>query len=267
MNLDAQITSAVQQDVFMKSRNLMVVVLVTCLLYYACFAAGQLVMRYVGGALYATPQMLPWIFPIELAMLILLVYVTRRFFNFDAVGLGRAKGRGRWLDWLLVLLPVAWGGWLLVMWLAELSPQEWAHLNKGSLLLGVLGIVMVGISEEWMFRGLVLHRFAELDGWNAALSRFSQQLMARRLAQRDWSGLGSKATGVVVNAALFSLLHAINLIGGYPPEAVEYQLIGTFAFGIFFGVLACWLPSIRPLMAWHFFWDFSMIVGNYIHVY
>lgn len=250
----------------MKSHNPTLIVLITCGLYYACFAVGQLVMRYVGGVLYGTPEMLPWILPIELAMLVLLGFVTKRFFAFGAVGLGRVPGRGRWIDGFLVMIPVVIAGWLLGVWFMELSPQGWAHLNLGGLLLGILGIGMVGISEEWMFRGLLLHHFAELKGWKATLSRFSQWLMARGLAQRDWSEMESKATGVAVSAVLFSLLHAINVLGGYPPAAVGYQLIGTLAFGVCFGVLACWLPSIRPLMAWHFLWDYFMIVGNYVRV-
>ena len=247
----------------MKSLNLTWVVLTTCVLYYACMAVGLSVMWYVGGVQYGTAAMLPWIFPIEFAMLALLTYVTRRFFVFQTVGLGRVPGRGRWLDVVLTATPVVVAGGLLVRWLMALSPSGWAHLNAGSLVLGILGIGMVGISEEWMFRGLLLHHFARLKGWEATLARFSHWLIARGWAQRDWSRLGSQALGVAVNAVLFSLFHAVNVLGGYPRAAVGYQLIGTLAFGVFFGVLACWWPSIRPLMAWHFVWDYFTIVGNY----
>lgn len=251
----------------MKTSNPTLVVLMTCVLYYACMAVGQSVMRYVGGAQYGTPGMLFWIFPIELSMLALLGYVTKRFFSFAAAGLGAVQGRGRWVDRLLVLIPVGLAGWLLVVWLTGLSPQGRDQLDTGSLLLGIVGIGMVGITEEWMFRGLLLRHFAGLKEWNSVLSRLSKWLMARGLAQRDWSHLGSQASGIIVNAVLFSALHAVNVVGGYPPAAVGYQMIGTLAWGISFGVLACWLPSIRPLMAWHFLWDYFVIVGNYIHVF
>jgi membrane protease YdiL (CAAX protease family) len=243
------------------------IVLATCLLYYACMAIGQWVMRYIGNAKYATTAMLPWIFPMEFAMTLLLLYVTRRFFTFEVVGLGKVQGKRRWVDIGLVITPVALAGLLLMFWLAQLSPQGLAQLDKGVLLIGILGIGLVGISEEWMFRGLVFHHFAGIEEWEAALSRGWKTLIARGLARHDWSGTGSKAIGIAVNAILFSLFHAINVIGGYPPSAVASQMIGTFAFGVVFGALACWLPSIRPLMAWHFLWDYFMIVGNYIHTF
>ncbi|MFN8371419.1 MAG: CPBP family intramembrane glutamic endopeptidase [Anaerolineae bacterium] len=244
-----------------------VVVLVTCLLYYACMAVGQWVMRYIGNTQYGTTGMLPWILPIELAMIILLLYVTRRFFVGDTIGLGQVQGKRRWIDLALTITPIALAGLLLLSWMTALSPQGLADIDKGILLTGIVGIGLVGISEEWMFRGLVLHHFGAVKEWEAGLSRASQALIARGLARQDWSSAGSKAIGITVNAILFSLLHAINVIGGYPPADVVNQLIGTLAFGVVFGVLAYWLPSIRPLMAWHFFWDYFTIVGSYVHTF
>lgn len=222
-------------------------------------------MRYVGGAIYGTPAMLPWIFLIELPMILLLAYVTKRSFSFEQVGLGQAQKKGRWADLALVILPITFAILLLGYWLTQLSPFGRAHLNLGVLTLGILGVGLVGISEEWMFRGVILHHFASLPQWQAALSHVWKNLIARSLARYDWSSAATQAAGIATNAMLFSLLHAFNLIGGYSPSAVAYQMIGTVALGVVFGALACWLPSIRPLMAWHFLWDYFVFVGNYFH--
>lgn len=243
------------------------IVLATCLLFYAINAIGEWVMRYVGNVEYGSADMLPWVFPMEVVALLLLAYVTRRFFVLDEVGLGAVRGKKRWLDLGLTITPIVLAGLFLVSWLAQLSPQGLAKIDKGLLVIGTLVFGMVGISEEWMFRGLVFHHFAGMKTWRAALSRVFQRWIERGLARQDWSSAISVAIAILVNALLFSLLHATNLIGGYPPAAVAYQLIGTFAFGILFGVLAWRLPSIRPLMAWHFFWDFTMIVGAYVHTF
>ncbi len=240
------------------------VVLATCLLYYALDALGQWAMHSIGNANYGTPAMLPWIFHIQLVMVLLLVYVTRRCFIPEEVGLGAVRGNKHWIEMTLVITPIAIGAILMIIWLSRLSPEGWAQIDKGVLLTGILGIGLVGISEEWMFRGLILHHFSTIKEWNASISRGWEHLLKRGLVRHDWSGTVNKAIGIGVSAALFSLLHATNFFGGYSPSAVSYQLIGTFAYGVVFGVLAFRLPSIRSLMAWHFLWDYSMIIGGYL---
>ncbi len=227
---------------------------------------GQFVMRYIGGVEYGNTAMLLWLFPAEFATTLLLVYVTARFFSLETAGLGSAKGIGRWVENTLVIIPVALAALLLALWFRDLSPHSAAKVDKGVLLIGILTLGLVGISEEWMFRGLILRHFAGMKELEAALSKVSKNLMARGLVKHDWSSAGSKAAGILASAVLFSLFHANNAIGGYPLSAVIYQLVGTLALGVFFGALACWLPSIRPLMAWHFLWDYFIILGNYFHM-
>jgi hypothetical protein len=130
------------------------IVLATCALYYVCMAGGQLVMRYVGGARYATGAMLPWIFPIQLLMVLLLTYVTKRYLGFEQVGLTKVQTKERRADLTLTILPIVLAALLLVYWLVRLPPQGRALLNLDIVTLGVAGIALVRVSEEWMFRGI-----------------------------------------------------------------------------------------------------------------
>ncbi len=243
------------------------VILAIILLYYALSAAGALAMRYIGDAQYSTPAMLPWVFHRQIIDILFLSYVTRRFFAPNQIGLGTVKGKRRWLDMGLVITPIVLASLFLIIWLSRLSPHGLAQIDKGILVTGIPAVVMVGITEEWMFRGLMFHYFSTKKEWCDAISRAWETIMARGFARHDWSGAINKAIGIGVSAILFSLSHATNLISGYPASAVGYQLIGTLAFGVVFGALASWLPSIRPLMAWHFLWDYSMIIGGYLSTF
>lgn len=241
------------------------VVLMAFVLDCAIMGTGQAVMRVAGGVRYGDAGMLVWLFPAEVAMTLMLFHVTRRYFSLDRAGLGPVSGRGRWLDGLGVAVPIAVAGLLLASWVAGDSSPDFAGVNTPVVLVGIPTLALVGISEELMFRGLTLHHFANVDAVASALSRWSERLISRGLARHNLAGVGSKALGVAVSAVLFSLFHAVNAIGGLPAPAVAYQMIGTLAFGALFGALALWLPSIRPLMALHFLWDYAVFIGGYFH--
>jgi membrane protease YdiL (CAAX protease family) len=238
-------------------------VLVTYIVYGSIMAINQAIMRLVGNVRYGESKMLVWLFPAEAIISAMLVFVTRRYFSWEFVGLGKTRGVKQWTDWLGTAIPVVLGVILLASWVTALTPQGFAKMDIAIVGVGTLTIALVGFSEELMWRGLVLFQFTNIETVDRALSRLFEKLIARGLARYDSSKIISNALGIALNAILFSLFHAVNAIGGYAPPDVIYQMIGTVALGVVFGTLALRLPSIRPLMAIHFLWDYFIIMGNY----
>ncbi len=238
-------------------------VLVTYIVYGGIMATNQAVMRFVGNVRYGESKMLVWLFPAEAIISAMLVFVTQRYFSWEFVGLGKTRGAKRWIDSLGIALPIVLAVILLTSWITTLTPQGFAEVNIAVVGVGTLTIALVGFSEELMWRGLILSQFTKIEAVDRALSRLFEKLIARGLAHYDSSKFISNALGIVINAVLFSLFHAVNAIGGYAPSSVIYQMIGTVALGVVLGTLALCLPSIRPLMAIHFLWDYFIIMGNY----
>jgi membrane protease YdiL (CAAX protease family) len=89
------------------------------------------------------------------------------------------------------------------------------------------GVLTVAFGEEGVFRGLVL----------------------RLLLQR---GLRPAIFG---SAALFGLMHLVNLANGAPAISVASQVLMTFGIGIGFGAVALASGTIWPLVAIHFLMD------------
>jgi membrane protease YdiL (CAAX protease family) len=93
-------------------------------------------------------------------------------------------------------------------------------------LLAVAGFttLLVGLGEETMYRGIVLHAFLTTNRVRFAM---------------------------LVSAIAFSLLHAVNVFGGVSLLSVPAQLIMTFLLGFFFAPLMLKLNNILPLMIFH----------------
>lgn len=111
--------------------------------------------------------------------------------------------------------------------------------NTNLLLLCLLMTVLVGFSEELMFRGIILRIFLEKNSLNKA---------------------------ILISALLFSLLHSVNVLAGLDPLGVMLQLLSTFIFGIIYGCLAIIMKNIIPLIIFHATWDFLLISKDLTHV-
>lgn len=95
--------------------------------------------------------------------------------------------------------------------------------------------MLVGFSEELMFRGIVLYAFKADD---------------------------SVLKEIVVSAVCFSALHSVNVFGGSPVIGVIAQLGLTFIFGMCFAPLAIKIQNIWPLIIFDWLWDFILISGS-----
>jgi len=127
---------------------------------------------------------------------------------------------------------------LLLLWLPALAiiinlalglP---ANTTGGRVLLIVLvNTLLVGISEELMFRGILLH---------GARSRY-----------RFW-------TAILIVTVLFGLIHALNgfITGDF--GAALFQSVTAFSSGLMYMGLRLRQNSLLPVMLIHGLWDFSV---------
>lgn len=110
-------------------------------------------------------------------------------------------------------------------------------LTKHFSLITLVGLttLLVGFSEELMFRGIFLT--VMLEKRNVVLALFASSIA-------------------------FSLLHSVNIFGGVTPIGVLLQLLLTFLFGLIFSCLAVLIKNIIPLMIYHSIWDFVLITES-----
>lgn len=101
--------------------------------------------------------------------------------------------------------------------------------------LAIVGTtILVGISEEGMFRGILLRGLLKETGCGKA---------------------------IVTSSALFGVLHSLNLLAGVPIGQVGFQLVATFLLGLVFACLAVRSGALWPGMVLHALWDMGLILS------
>lgn len=200
-------------------------------IYTAVMGAGMLYMKEFRGISYGAPEMMTVFWIVLLGLNLLNVFWVTRYFSWQAIGFRRLDCKQ--LLWFLPAIMV-----LIAMWVVFLSGLARASLSAAQWQLFTLvgfTTLLVGFGEEIMYRGIVLHAFLTT---------------------------GRVRWAMLVSAIAFSLLHAVNFLGGYPLQAVPIQLLNTFQFGFFFAPLMLKLNNILPLILFHWLWDFVQLVAE-----
>ncbi len=112
------------------------------------------------------------------------------------------------------------------------------HIDLGyetiqPFLMLFLVMLMVGFTEESIFRGILFH------GLETKLQPFAV---------------------VLLTAIIFGLFHFVNLFNGNPFDAIAYQVIHAASVGFLYAALRLRLGAIWPIMLVHGFWDTSVFV-------
>jgi len=165
----------------------------------------------------------------ELQVAAFMLVVTGVFLPARRIGFRRPqRGSARGLWPFAVFMLIAMGAWIAT----RLSvPPDAAIDNEASLLI-LRTTLLVGLTEEWIFRGLLL----------AALSR--------------WLGL---RRGAAVAVAMFGLFHLLNIVAGVPPLMGALQAVLTMLMGSTFLLAAVETRSLLvPILA-HALYDFVVI--------
>lgn len=175
-------------------------------------------------------------FGTEVQVAIFLALATLVFFPAARLGLRLPQGRGfdapgwRGLQPLLpmaALLAVGAACWAATRWSLPAGAADgvpaWQILRTTAL---------VGVNEEWMFRGLLLAALCRWWGWRRGV----------------WAAM-----------AAFGGFHVLNVIAGAAPAAAALQLGITFLAGAIFVVAAVGTRSLLLPMVGHGLYDFFLI--------
>ena len=125
-------------------------------------------------------------------------------------------------------------GFVTFLYLKDKGYQE----NQNLFTFIIATNIFVGVSEELMYRGIVL----------VGLMKEYGDLKA-----------------VIISAVLFSLLHSVNTLGGFDTISVLLQLLTTFVYGIFAACMYLQIKSVLPLMLTHALWDTLIMSKNFIY--
>lgn len=206
------------------------IAILAAFVYTAIMGVGMFYMKTVMGITYGQPEMMNLFWFILIILNLLNVFWVTRYFGWPTIGFRPLHRQQMW--WFLPLIAV-----LISMWVVFLSGLARASLSAAQWqLFALVGFttLLVGLGEEIMYRGIVLHAFLTT---------------------------GRVRWAMLVSAIAFSLLHAVNVFGGVPLLAVPIQLLNTFQFGFFFAPLMLKLNSILPLIIFHWLWDFVQIIA------
>lgn len=180
----------------------------------APYTSAEFVVDYVGT---------------ELQVTALLLVATAWWWPWRALGLRRPQAPQGW-----GLAPLA----LLVA--GALAARGWAvaHLPAGAAVDAATGwrvlrtTLVVGLNEEWLFRGLALVAFCHWWGW-----------------RRGWQAA----------LAAFGALHLLNLIAGVPPAGATFQFVNTVLMGSVFVLAAVATRSLLWPAIGHALYDWAVI--------
>lgn len=181
---------------------------------------GMFTMHHIFNYSYEKPEMTYVLFFFEIIMSIV-AYVA-----YKQLGLSSLTKKYSSSIWIIPYFIIFIALSLFCIFTGKFSTSP-------TLLTSVfLTSVLVGFSEELLFRGIVLPIFME----------------KRKIIPT-----------ILISSLCFSLFHIVNPLGGTSIFGTLIQLFLTLIFGIIFSCMFLQIKNIIPLMIFHFFWDFVLV--------
>ncbi len=200
--------------------------IVSAIGYILIMSIAMFIIGYVCNLNYNNPEMVRVLIYFELIMTLYSVYIYIKFFR------GTAFKKLRITPTFVIFSLV-----ILSMFIIYLITGNFK--GHGSIFpLVVITTLLVGVSEELMFRGIVLSSFIEKE---------------------------STVKAIIVSALLFALLHSVNILGGLPIKEMLTQLFSSFIYGIMTGCFRIRIKNIFPFMIYHFLWDMMLITSRFVN--
>ncbi len=204
-------------------------------IYVVILVLGLVYLYLPAGSTPGTAPLITRGWWIQALLALFSLYYARRYFGWAGAGFGCFK-----IDGMIWLFPAGLVLLLLLIQLTEevrvdsLTAEHWR-------VLGLIAVTtfLIGVSEEVMFRGILLR---------GALQRMGV------------------LPAMLLSAAAFSLLHTVNLLGGLPFWDLLTQLGFTFLVGVFLAPLALVIGNLWPLIIWHWLWDMAIFSSTYLNV-
>ncbi|MGH1494022.1 MAG: CPBP family intramembrane glutamic endopeptidase [Acidimicrobiales bacterium] len=170
--------------------------------------------------------------PLSLTAIVFIV-ATTRLQDPAEIGLQRPRPRSYW--WIALLLATLTLIPLVRMVNAISALPEDQSISGGLVVKTLLAVAIVGFTEEWMFRGLLL------------------TFLSRRFGLRN---------GVIISTVGFGLFHAVNVFGGHSASDTAGQVAATTLLGLVFAMSGLGIRSIVPLMVIHAVYDFFIVTSE-----
>ncbi|MEJ6403750.1 CPBP family intramembrane glutamic endopeptidase [Yoonia sp. 2307UL14-13] len=200
--------------------------LVTTAIYLVIVAIGLALIHQVDQGAYGTPDMVRRFWVVELILTALTLFVALRYFGWAAAGFGRLNVSA--LIWVLpaysVLAVMIWDVW-----------PSLTEISASLLFFLALTTLLIGFSEELMFRGILLR---------GAMTRLSV------------------IQAMMLSAVAFSVLHVFNGFAGQSLDGTLQHVAFTFLIGFALAPIALKLGNLWPLIIWHWLWNFALFAGS-----
>lgn len=196
-------------------------------LVYLLGGSSRVSFAYLGDA--STPWLRQFILPLLAVLTYQAIVFTKRGW-WGSIFQERERTKHRWLWW-----PV--GGFVILSMTGALVIGGWNEAGVGYVLGMGSTVLLVGLTEEFSFRGAILIR-------------------ARGLFEREWAA-------ALFATSLFGLFHLPNALLGSPLAGELVHVVQTAALGMLFYAMrrlsgSIWLPILV-----HAVWDFVVLQGNW----
>ena len=156
-----------------------------------------------------------------------LLWIAFRLGWLGTIGITNLGTLPTWGVTLLIGVYVVVSGWYAFFGEIAFELGSLVSTPESRAILGQT--VLVGFVEETVFRGIVLYALVRVWG------------QTRR-------GL---VAAVLVQAALFGTLHALQALFGVTPEAALANVVATFVFGVWLGAFVLSVGTLWPAIALH----------------
>lgn len=204
--------------------------------YMLLMTAGMTVTSLVYHDVYPSYTLIKVLLPVEVLLALMCVVVVWKYYNSGTKIFGNLHGASLgWMAPIYVMLIAAWVSIIISMQSISIDNGQWT-----AFLVTGLVTLFVGISEELMFRGIIL-----------------QSLLKTQTTQR----------AVMISALAFASLHSINIIAHHSWIVMLGQLATTFVFGLFAAAVTIRLNNLLPMIIFHWLWDFQTLTAVVLPVH
>lgn len=211
----------------MRLRNLDSRPLVAAIVLVAMFLVLAGILR--SSYDYKDPRFVIGFFGTELQLTAFLAFATAWLLPIDRLGLRLPRSAGFWrVAPLATLAIVILGAW----WATRASLPAGVAPDSAFAWRALRSTALVGINEEWLFRGLLLAAFCR------------------------WWGL---RRGAVVALLCFGAFHLLNIVAGVPLQLGAVQVVSTILMGAVLLMGAIDTRSLLWPMVVHAVYDFAVI--------
>ena len=195
---------------------------------------GMALSSFIYEAPYGSLKMVVVLLPFQIILIGVCAFSISRYLSWREVVFKTINKKSLlWLAPVVIILISVWFIFLVNIRTISVEYSAWNNF----ILIGLVTL-LVGISEELMFRGILLHILQNTKGPQMA---------------------------VIISALLFSLLHSINIMGNHSLTNTLMQMVTTFILGVYAAGVTLKIRNLVPMILFHWLWDFILIGTGYLH--